>query len=107
MAFSIADKTLTIDGEQVLLITLVNRSGNYGAEWVSNFNVGTGGEHLGFSLASQAETQKLMNLYQSRISDPNLKVKILVTGFSRGAATANLTGHRINEWFKSNGGCRN
>ena len=57
-------------------------------EWISNFNIGDGDYHIGFSKAEV----KLRYLIQSFITSNNIKgkIKFWVTGHSRGAAIANL-----------------
>jgi hypothetical protein len=57
-------------------------------EWISNFDIGEGDYHIGFSKAEV----KLRYLIQSFIASNNIngKIKFWVTGHSRGAAIANL-----------------
>ncbi|MCQ2551458.1 MAG: hypothetical protein MJ146_04650 [Clostridia bacterium] len=72
------------------LIALAVRSGGYGTEWASNFAMGIDSDHKGFN---SAMTQSLAFLKQY-IKDNHIrgKVKFWLTGYSRGAATANLLG---------------
>jgi hypothetical protein len=77
---------------QDVVVAVVLRGGGYGAEWADNFNVGTSGDHAGFSAAAkavQAELEDyiagLKDLYQF-----SGDVKLWMTGYSRSGATCNL-----------------
>ncbi len=81
-------------------LILVFRGTNKG-EWYSNFNIGEGQEHAGFSAAADFALEKL----EAYIKDRNLSTKKLflqITGHSRGGAVANLTAKRLidNDTFK-------
>ncbi|MBQ9906803.1 MAG: PKD domain-containing protein, partial [Oscillospiraceae bacterium] len=53
-AFSMAMKHIDNgEGSTDTLVALVVRGGGYGAEWASNFNIGTEGNHVGFDGAAQ------------------------------------------------------
>ncbi|MDR1734356.1 MAG: hypothetical protein LBR73_05710 [Oscillospiraceae bacterium] len=85
-AYSIAERKLP-SGSVVLALTI--RSGGYMAEWASNFNVGTGWIHNGFLQAALPMMEDLDSRIQVYI-DKGIKVKVWITGFSRGAAIANV-----------------
>lgn len=77
---------------QDVVVAVVLRGGGYGGEWADNFNVGTSGDHAGFSAAAkavQAELEDyiagLKDLYQF-----SGEVKLWMTGYSRSGATCNL-----------------
>lgn len=93
---AISSKTLE-DGTPLIVIAV--RSGGYGAEWASNLTVGTKGDHAGFDNASE---QVYKNL-EDYISKHNItgNVKLWLTGFSRGAATANLLAAKLNNRAES------
>ena len=84
-----------IDG--IPLIALGIRSGQYGAEWASNFNVGLGEDinyhHEGFYNASNIA----INFINNYLIENNIKgdIKLWISGYSRGGATANLIAGRI------------
>ena len=63
--------------------------GNYGAEWASNLTVGNEVRSVGFGEASQ-KVQAALADYMNRHPAEG-RVKLWITGFSRGAAVANLT----------------
>ena len=68
-------------------------SSNYKKEWVSNVSVGETGHHYGFEIAADKTIETLKNYIYTYYQFS--KLKILLTGFSRGAATANLAAHKI------------
>ncbi len=99
VAFSIATKK---DVCGATLIAVVIRGGGYGAEWGSNLNMGNGSSyHEGFYNAAKA-------VYKKVIDDPDYPdisgdIKFWVTGYSRGAAVANIFSAMLcNESEKSN-----
>lgn len=105
VAYSFAHKTIKDGNNEFTLITIVTRGGGYGAEWASNFNVGSDGIfHEGFKTASWEIVESLMKYMSDlRITgslDDN--VKFWVTGFSRGAAVANLTAAVLDEMSSIN-----
>ena len=66
------------------------------AEWFSDFNLGSGDSHLGFSKAANDVMNSLdiyLDLYAS--TSKNERNTILVTGHSRGAAVANILAQYI------------
>lgn len=108
-AFSIAQKYInrgetindTSQGEDTVLAIVV-RGGGYGAEWASNFNVinntNYGENHYGFSTAAQsiesAVDDYVKELKQSKKGIQG-KLKVWITGYSRGSAIANKVAHDI------------
>ena len=77
-------------------MTVVVRGGGYGAEWASNFNVGNSGNHIGFQTPANEIYQSLVKYLASIKDTSEGEFKLWITGFSRGAAIANLTAHMIN-----------
>ena len=97
VAFSIATKK---DVCGATLISVVIRGGYYGAEWSSNFNVGDGQKHHdGFYNAADAVYDKIINNPDHSATDG--KVKLWITGYSRGAAVANLLAARLCEYSET------
>ena len=89
IAFGMAHKKIG----DATLIALAFRGENYGKEWVSNFHIGTEGDHYGFSLAAdQAEEEIAQYLEREGVTG---KLSFWVTGYSRAAAVANLTAARL------------
>ncbi|MBR4200049.1 MAG: leucine-rich repeat protein [Oscillospiraceae bacterium] len=78
-----------IEGNRVFLVSIRGTHGD--CDWYSNFNLGSGDTHLGFSKSAS----KLMDdldeyLEQYHASDSSMHNIIYFTGHSRGAAVANL-----------------
>ena len=97
VAFSFANKPIINENGNVdTLVTVVIRGGGYGAEWASNFNVGNSGNHIGFQTAANEVYHALESYLPLVKNDSNSCVKLWITGFSRGAAVANLTAHMVN-----------
>lgn len=98
-AYSIASKDISVDGKTKKLVALVVRGGNYGGEWVSNFNVGTDSTYSqGFKKPADDIIKKL----KSYISASKSKEVVLwITGYSRGAAIANLVAANMVDYSES------
>ncbi len=81
-----------------LVAVLVNgyTSGRY--EWISNFNVGKSGLHQGFSKASDEVAAKI-NKYISDNKINSKKIKIWITGHSRGGAVTGMTAVKLNKKY--------
>jgi len=84
-----AQRRITVNENNYTLIALAIRGEGYGAEWASNFTVGTYGHHQGFGEAS-ASVLAFLREYINR-NNITGDIKLWLTGFSRAAATANLT----------------
>lgn len=84
-----ANKELTVDGHPYTLIAVAVRGGGYESEWAGNFTLGRSGQHYGFA---QAKNQ-VLSFLKSYIREQNITgdIKIWLTGYSRAAATANMT----------------
>jgi len=90
-----ANKKITVNGKEYTLIALAVRGGGYESEWASNFTIGALGNHQGFKEARD----NVIGFLQWYIADRNIKgdIKLWITGYSRGGATANLIAGAINE----------
>ena len=88
IAAVIAKKPIVSNGKDYTLLAVAVRGGGYGAEWAGNFNVGLSGEHAGFNKAKT----KVLDFIKNYIKSYDIKgdIKLWITGYSRGAATANL-----------------
>ncbi len=85
----------TYTGSQVTyrrtnVVLLAIRGGNYFLEWCGNFEAGRSGDHEGFTTAAK----KTIEFLKGYIKEMGLKgrTKILISGFSRASATANMAG---------------
>ena len=87
-AWSMAEKWLTLNGERCVLLAVTVRGGNYGAEWVSNGNVGDTGAHAGFENIAK----DILPLVEKQIDSyaKNVTVKLWLNGYSRSGAVTNL-----------------
>ena len=91
MGTTIARKTLS-SGQT--LIVVAPRNYNYMTEWLSNFNVGTSGDHAGFSESAGYIKDRLDGYIDANhLSD----YKIWMVGYSRGGAVIDLVAKMINE----------
>ncbi|MBO7720031.1 hypothetical protein J6S35_00100 [Candidatus Saccharibacteria bacterium] len=91
MGTTIGHKILENDQD---LIVVAPRNYNYMTEWLSNFNLGTSGDHAGFSESASLIVSRL-NQYLSTRDYHNYK--IWMVGYSRGGAVIDLTAKAINQ----------
>ena len=84
------NKKITRNDENYTLLAIAIRGGNYESEWGGNFNVGKNETHKGFEIARDTVVEFVKNYVKDNSITGNLK--IWLTGYSRGAAVANLTG---------------
>lgn len=91
IGYSIGSKTISLaDGSPCTLIMLAIRGHNYGAEWGGNFRMGSSGtDHQGFATAANKALDGL-SAYLTFLDNISPNIKLWVTGYSRGGATANL-----------------
>lgn len=103
VGYSIAFQKL--DNEEFLFVVVLQ--GTQEMEWYGNFNVADGiynknkslskvQTHESFDRASNVVVNKLNRYIEKQIGD-NKKIKIWITGHSRGAAVANLTAAKLIE----------
>ena len=99
VGYSLARKTLTLNGQRTTLVALILRGGGYGGEWVSNLHTGVGAGHAGFVIPVNEVLTALRNYLARAAAQPGGTgtVKLWVGGYSRGAAVANLLAGRINK----------
>lgn len=91
-AYAIAARPLA-NGDT--LISVVVRGGGYGAEWSSNFHVGTGEYyHEAFHTAALQVYQDVIDA----IERTQGRCRLWITGYSRGAAVANLTAAMLDDY---------
>ena len=91
VGYSLARKTLTLNGQRTTLVALVLRGGGYGGEWASNVHTGSTSAHYGFRTPVAAVFASL-KAYLTQIGqegDPG-ELKLWIGGYSRGAIIANL-----------------
>ena len=89
------------DPEVVVIAVFINGYTKDKAEWLSNFNLGTGDDHKGFYTAEH-ELEKIVISYTEEIRQTygsDKQYKYWITGHSRGAAIANILGVRLTEEY--------
>lgn len=81
------------NGNVYTLLAVAIRGGGYEMEWASNLTLGKTGNHKGFAEASN----QVIEFIRQYITDTGVEgdVKLWITGYSRAAATANLTAGAI------------
>lgn len=95
IATAIAHRTIHNGDETATLVAVAIRGGNYGDEWLSNFECGTDENyHAGFAGAAQTVTERTKAYVQENgIVNP----RFWLASYSRGAAVANLTAAFLQE----------
>jgi len=87
------------------LVVIAVRGGLYEDEWGNNFRVGIKNEHEGFANARDIVNTWLNN-YLSEYITAGTPIKFWITGYSRGAAVANMIAARLTDNAKSQGSYR-
>ena len=100
MGAACAHKTITAaDGQTYTLLAIVPRSAGYEREWAGNFTIGSASEgalHKGFT-AARDQVIAFAKTYVAKHGITGNNVKVWSVGYSRGAATANLTGGLLDD----------
>ncbi len=99
-AFSIAQKALS-DGST--LVTAFLRGGGYGGEWVSNFNLTEEAMAQGYHQGFNAAADKVFAQLTETLAGIPGPVKVWITGYSRGAAVANLLAGKLDDYALATG----
>lgn len=92
-----AHKTIKDSKGKSTLVALAFRGFSYCSEWGGNVNIGASGEHKGFALARD-EGLKFLKEY---IAEQKIegRVKLWISGYSRAAIAANMTGGAIDNGY--------
>lgn len=98
VGYSMARKTITLNGKRTTIAALILRGGGYGGEWVSNLHTGAGHAHSGFIIP----VHEVFNALKSYLAEAQKQgelglVKLWMGGYSRGAAVANLLAARLSK----------
>ena len=97
IGLAMANKQINDHGEEYTLVALAIRGSGYGAEWVENFQMGTGenseGHHEGFYNAMN----RTLEFVDSYMIDKGISgdIKFWITGYSRAAAVSNMVAGNI------------
>jgi len=100
IGFGIAYHNIEYKNKKYTIVSVAVRSAGYESEWASNFTVGQSGDSYGFSQAANHVKEKLIE-YLGSINTP-YETKLWITGYSRGAATANICGYYLDLEAKNN-----
>lgn len=96
IGYAIAAKNVVVDdGENFSLVVVTVRGGGYGVEWGPNFKIGQGYTHRGFARARDQVLEGIENYFAKYGEKLFSNCKIWITGYSRGAATANLVAKEL------------
>lgn len=84
-----AYKTIRDNGGDYTLVAVGVRGHNYGGEWGGNFRVGETGDHAGFVLCRD----QVLAFLRGYLAEQGVtgRIKLWMAGYSRSAATVNLT----------------
>lgn len=100
VACTIASKNIS---ENDTVIAVAVRGQGYEAEWAGNFNIGTDTvSHVGFEKAKKGVLGYIEEFVSENKDDFEKNVKFWITGYSRGAATANLVAAELNKGILDN-----
>ena len=81
--------------DDATLLAVAIRGFNYQFEWASNFTIGSTGDHQGFAEARELTLDYIREYIASH--GVTGRVKLWVTGYSRGAGVANLVGGALDQ----------
>ncbi len=81
----------TINDTDLIVVSV--RGFNYEREWINNFDLGLDGNHNDFDIRASLILNKLKDYINQNKQNNNLK--LLLTGYSRGAAIINLLSNKI------------
>lgn len=94
----IANKQITVNGEKYTVIAVGLRGCGYYAEWAGDLNVGISGEHTGFAICRDKAVE-FLQAYLAKHTEITGKIKVWCTGYSRGAAGANMVGGALDDMY--------
>ncbi len=88
--------------DSTTVVAVAVRGIGYEAEWGGNFNMGKSGRnHQGFDIAKEKVLDNIDDFVAKYGSNFKSNVKIWITGYSRGAAVANLVAAALNDGISS------
>lgn len=106
VGYIIAKKEVELNGKPTTLVSVVLRSFGYADEWRSNFILGSENDHEGFTTAAElvldgetldgGNSKGLLACLEEIKDESDNEIKVWITGYSRGAATSNIIGHKLN-----------
>lgn len=97
MGVAIGSKFINYGMGATPVVVVALRGGGYEAEWGGNVTVGADGYHKGFKAASDEVIRFLKEYLAKHGLDTDTDLRIWMTGYSRSAATANITACRLDD----------
>lgn len=94
----IANKQITVNGEKYTVIAIGLRGCGYYAEWAGDLNVGLSDEHAGFAICRDKAVE-FLQAYLAKHTEITGRIKVWCTGYSRGAAGANMVGGALDDMY--------
>ena len=93
LGIACARKQIVQDGKEYTLLAIIPRSAGYEAEWGNNFVIGAEGNAKGFDGCAD----KCLAFAKDYIAEQGITgdIKVWTSGYSRGAAIANLTAGKL------------
>jgi len=103
IAAAFGKKNITVGSDVYTLIAVAVRGSGYEMEWANNFRVVSSDRHLGFSMSASSVKTMLMKYIGDHIlvGNETPKIKLWITGYSRGGAIANLVGADLIDYARS------
>lgn len=89
----IASKKIKLNGTETTIVGVFIR-GTFAEEWIDNFDPEKGNIHKGFDRSANKVVEGIKDYYANYVTGNS---KIIVTGHSRGAASANLVGKKLDD----------
>lgn len=89
ICFTLARKEL--DNSELFVASV--KGNNYGTEWAGNFDIGKTGNHYDFDKSATTILNALKSYINTNKKTNN--IKLLITGYSRGGAVANLLADKV------------
>ncbi len=96
VAFTIGHKRIAGSNGEKTLIAIASRGGGYFGEWAGNFQLGTKGNHEGFTLAADMLLEYLRQYIDARGEKISGEISLWLSGYSRGGGVINILAGHLN-----------
>ncbi len=106
IGYAIGCRRIYYKNQKRTLVMMVIRGGGYEKEWGGNVYVGLMGDHAGFQIAAEdalGGLQQYVSSLRERGFATDDDLALWVSGYSRGAATANLMGAALDQGYWTTG----
>ncbi len=95
---NVASKKASDSKGSYTLVAVGIRGFGYQNEWADNGRVGLGGDHEGFSHAAKTALKYVTSYLEE--TDTTGRIKVWITGYSRGGAVSNLMGGYLDDGYR-------